>query len=141
VAFSTGGGNGGDDYSQIAEMNVIPLVDVMLVLLIIMMVTAPFLEQGVRIELPVAKGQNLPHSQAEAPLILYVLKDKNLRIGEQPVTRADLTVKLRELMGRRKDKELFVRADKDVPYGSVAEVMAQAKAAGVERVGLVTQTE
>jgi biopolymer transport protein TolR len=141
VAFSSGSGNGGDDYSQIAEMNVIPLVDVMLVMLIIMMVTAPFLEQGVRVDLPVAKGQNLPQSQGEMPLILYVLKDKNLRIGEQPVTRADLTSKLRDLMGSRKDKELFVRADKDVPYGSVAEVMAQAKAAGVERVGLVTQSE
>ncbi len=141
MAFSSGSGNGGDDYSQIAEMNVIPLVDVMLVMLIIMMVTAPFLEQGVRVDLPVAKGQNLPQSQGEMPLILYVLKDKNLRIGEQPVTRADLTSKLRDLMGSRKDKELFVRADKDVPYGSVAEVMAQAKAAGVERVGLVTQSE
>jgi len=140
MAFNSQGGNG-DDFSPMAEMNVIPLVDVMLVLLIIMMVTSPFLEQGVNVELPVANGQSLERTQKQEPLILYVLKDKNLRLGDKPVTREELRGRLKDLMGKRKERELFVRADKDVPYGAVADIMARAKEAGVERVGLVTQTE
>jgi biopolymer transport protein TolR len=134
--FSSGG-----EYSQMAEINIVPLVDVMLVLLIISMVTTPFLEQGVNVELPVAGGQSLQKSQNDDPVILYVSKDRNLRIGDKPVTRKDLLEKLEILFSKKTDKELFVRADKEVPYGVVAEIMAQVQSAGIERVGLVTQPE
>ena len=142
MAFSANsGGNGGDDLPQMAEINIIPLVDVMLVLLIISMVTTPFLEQGVNVELPVAAGQSLQKAQVEEPLILYVSRDHNLRLGDKPVTRADLETRLGQVFKDRTQKELFVRADKDVPYGVVAEIMSRVQAAGVERVGLVTQPE
>ena len=138
-----GGGNfgGGDDYTPIAEMNMIPMIDVMLVLLIISMVTTPFLEQGVNVELPVASGQNLQKQAVEAPVVLFLSRDKNLRIGDTPVSRKDLVRTLNEKFKGRQQKELFVRADKDVPYGSVAEIMAVVQGAGIERVGLVTQPE
>jgi biopolymer transport protein TolR len=77
----------------------------------------------------------------EQPVILYVARDRNLRLGDKPVTRAELVVRLKEEFKERSQKELFVRADKDVPYGAVAEVMALVQGAGVERVGLVTQPE
>jgi biopolymer transport protein TolR len=131
----------GADFPQIAEINIIPLVDVMLVLLIISMVTTPFMEQGVNVELPVAAGQSLQKSQLNEPVILYVAKDRNLRLGDKPVLRKDLIAKLEQVFVDRKDKELFVRADKEVPYGVVAELMAQVQSAGIERVGLVTQPE
>jgi len=134
--------SGGDDYTPMAEMNMVPFIDVMLVLLIISMVTTPFLEQGVNVELPVAAGQNLQKQEVvEAPVVLFVARDKNLRLGDTPVPRADLAKKLVEKFKGRSTRELFVRADKDVPYGTVAEIMALVQAAGIERVGLVTQPE
>jgi len=138
MAFNTGGG--GED-QPMAEINIIPLVDVMLVLLIIMMVTAPFLEQGVNVNLPVAGGQNLRKTQVEEPIVLFISKDRNLRLGSVPVTRQELALKLAEVFEKRAERELFVRADKEVPYGAVAEIMARIQAAGIERVGLVTQPE
>jgi biopolymer transport protein TolR len=133
---------GGDDYTPMAEMNMVPFIDVMLVLLIIAMVTTPFLEQGVNVELPVASGQNLRKQEVvETPVVLFVSRDKNLRLGDKPVTRADLPKQLVEKFKGRGTRELFVRADKEVPYGTVAEIMALVQAAGIERVGLVTQPE
>lgn len=134
--------NGSGEDAPVADINVIPLVDIMLVLLIISMVTAPFLEQGVNVELPVASGQNLQKAQeVEAPIILYISKDRNLRLGEKPVPRADLATRLNEVFKGRSNKEIYVRADKEVPYGVVAEIMARVQAAGIERVGLVTLPE
>ncbi len=144
MAFNVGSDDGGgDSYSgqPMAEINIIPLVDVMLVLLIIMMVTAPFLEQGVNVNLPVAQGQSLRKEVVEDPVILFIAKDRNLRLGSMPVTRQELALRLSEVFGKRSSKELFVRADRDVPYGEVAEIMARIQAAGVEKVGLVTQPE
>jgi biopolymer transport protein TolR len=133
---------GGDDYTPMAEMNMVPFIDVMLVLLIISMVTTPFLEQGVNVELPVASGQNLQKQEVvETPVVLFVSRDKNLRLGDKPVTRADLPKQLVEKFKGRGTRELFVRADKEVPYGTVAEIMALVQAAGIERVGLVTQPQ
>ena len=133
--------NGGDDFPPMSDINIIPLVDVMLVLLIISMVTTPFLEQGVNVDLPVTAGQNLQKQEVEEPIILFVSKDRNLRIGEKPVTLADLKERLDQVFDRRKSKEIFVRADKEVPYGVVADIMARVQQSGVERVGLVTQPQ
>lgn len=139
MAFSSKPTGGGDDFTPMAEINIIPLVDVMLVLLIISMVTTPFLEQGVNVELPVASGQALQKSQIEDPIILFVSRDRNIRIGDKPVTRRELVSRLEKVFESRKDKELFVRADKEVPYGVVAEIIAEIQTTGVARLGLVTQ--
>lgn len=140
MAFNVGGGDHDNDMPM-AEINIIPLVDVMLVLLIITMITSPFLEQGVDVDLPVADGQGLRKGSTDEPITLFVSKDRNIRLGKNPVTREDLPMKLKDLFDGRKDRELFVRADKAVPYGVVADVMARVQAAGVERVGLVTVDE
>lgn len=140
MAFSNG--NGGDEYDRpMAEINIVPLVDVMLVLLIITMITSPFLEQGVDVQLPVASGSNLRKTVAEDPITLFLGKDKVIRLHDQVVSRRALPAKLADLFKNRKDKQIFVRADKDVSYGTVAEVIALAKASGIQNVGLVTQPE
>lgn len=136
MAFQVG--NSQDDMPM-AEINIIPLVDVMLVLLIITMITSPFMEQGVNIDLPVAKGGALKKAVKETPVTLFVSKNRIIRLGEQPVPQDQLAQKLNNFFQNRKTKELFVRADKDVPYGFVAEIIALAQSTGIERVGLVTQ--
>ena len=140
--MSTQGFDGGDDYTPMSEMNMIPFIDVMLVLLIISMVTTPFLEQGVNVELPVAEGgQSLEKKAASEPVILFITKNQNLRLGEKPIARQELTTELQALFGKDSSRELFVRADKSVPYGIVAQIMTEVQGAGVERVALVTQPE
>lgn len=142
MAFHMGGDNLGSEETPLAEINIIPLVDVMLVLLIITMITSPFLEQGVNVELPVADGSSLRKGTAqEDPVTVYISKDRNIRIGKIPVPREDFSKKLGALFQGKKEKELFVRADKVVPYGVVASVMAEIQSLGIERVGLVTQNE
>lgn len=141
MGFEIGGGNGPGE-SPLSEINIIPLVDVMLVLLIITMITSPFLEQGVNVDLPKADGQSLRKDVAEEePVILYVTKSGNIRMGKVPVLRDDLAKKLQNEFKGRQTKEVFVRADRDVPYGAVAQVMAIVQSAGIDRVGLVTQND
>jgi biopolymer transport protein TolR len=140
MAFEIGSGGVGE--SPLSEINIIPLVDVMLVLLIITMITSPFLEQGVNVELPRANAQTLKKDVAdEEPVIIYVTKGGGIRLGKIPVVKDELGRKLISAVKGRRSKEVFVRADKDVPYGSVAQVMAIVQAAGIDRVGLVTQND
>ena len=91
------------------------------------------------IDLPVAKGGALKKAVKETPVTLFVSKNRIIRLGEQPVPQDQLAQKLNNFFQNRKTKELFVRADKDVPYGFVAEIIALAQSTGIERVGLVTQ--
>jgi biopolymer transport protein TolR len=140
MAFEIGGGGVGE--SPLSEINIIPLVDVMLVLLIITMITSPFLEQGVNVELPRANAQTLKKDVAdEEPVVIYVTKGGGIRLGKLPVVKDELGRKLLSAVKGRRSKEVFVRADKDVPYGSVAQVMAIVQSAGIDRVGLVTQND
>jgi biopolymer transport protein TolR len=141
VAFHPSSGSDSEDYGSIAEINIIPLVDVMLVLLIISMVTTPFMEQGVNVDLPVANGEGLRRDESEAPLILYVTRDRQIRLGDKLLPRGDWSGQLKKTFEARKSKEIFVRADREVPYGFVAEVIGRVRAAGIERVGLVTLPE
>ncbi|NCN27661.1 protein TolR [bacterium] len=132
----------GSGPAPMAEINIIPLVDVMLVLLIITMITSPFLERGVDVNLPVAEGKNLRSGQsAEEPVTLFVSKDMNIRIGQTSLRIGDLSEKLKLVFKSRVGKELFVKADKEVPYGFVAEIMAKVQSAGILKVGLVTQAD
>ncbi len=118
------------------EINVTPLVDVMLVLLIIFMVTAPLLQQGIDVNLPKAKGKEFPY---ENSIFLTVRGDGTIFLNDQEMTQAELKKKLSLLA--TKDPEIFLRADSSVPYGLIATIMADVKDAGIERLGLVTEPQ
>jgi biopolymer transport protein TolR len=128
-------GSGGNE--TISQINVTPLVDVMLVLLIIFMVTAPILQQGVAVDLPKVEGG--PLAGQEEQLVVNVAKGGQLYLNDTVLTAEQLTGKLRAIAAERPDRQLYVRADQAVPYGQVMQVMAAVHAAGVSRVGLVTE--
>jgi biopolymer transport protein TolR len=122
-----------------SEINVTPFVDVMLVLLIIFMVTAPLMQQGMNVNLPETTTQAL--RVKEDPLILTVSKDGTYFLARKQVPIEELQVKLEALFEARGSKEIFLRADKDAPYGVVVKAMAAARQAGSTRLGVVTEPE
>jgi biopolymer transport protein TolR len=129
-----GGPQGGS--GSITEINVTPLVDVMLVLLIIFMVTAPMLQTGVDVNLPQAKAQTIPDD--EGKLILTVTKDKRVFLGKLQIQWDDVEKMLKNNAKLNQDKELYLHADKDLLYGDVVKIMAAVKQAGVDKLGMVT---
>lgn len=122
---------------SMSQINVTPLVDVMLVLLVIFMVTAPILQQGVAVDLPEARAGSL--ADREEQLVVSVTSDGSLYLNDEEVSAAELDARLQSVAAQRPDGQVFVRADKSVPYGEVVEVMAAIKDAGIRRVGMVTQ--
>ncbi len=120
-----------------AEINVVPLVDIMLVLLIIFMVAAPMIQQGVDVSLPKLVATELP-AQTDL-LVISVDRSGRAYVGKTPVSIDGLAAKLRAIYDRKATNEAFLRADKDVPYGVVVRVMAEARKAGIERLGMVTE--
>jgi biopolymer transport protein TolR len=129
----------GNNKRFMSEINVTPFVDVMLVLLIIFMVTAPMMTQGVDVNLPQTIAKEIKTNQDEEPLILTVNRDKEISIQKSVIKLDDLETKLAAILKYRKDKQVLLRADKDVPYGVVVSVMAEAKRAGVEKLGMITE--
>jgi len=128
---------GSSESNAISQINVTPLVDVMLVLLIIFMVTAPILQQGVSIDLPkVAAG---PLTGEEEQLVVNVAKGGQVYLNDTAMTPEQLKEKLRAIVAARPDRQLYVRADQAVPYGQVMQVMGAVRDAGLVRVGLVTE--
>ena len=125
--------------SNMSQINVTPLVDVMLVLLILFMVTAPMLDQGVSVDLPVVKeAPNLP-SKSE-PLVITVEKSGKLLIGKTRIEKLDkLGPVVQQALKGKESREVFLEADQAVPYGRVVAVMAEIKRAGVESLGMVTR--
>ncbi len=117
-----------------SEINVTPLVDVMLVLLIIFMVTAPLLQQGIDVNLPKAKGRELP---AEERVTIVIKKGGQYFLNETPVSRDALIKRLAAIS--KQNPQVFLKADKDVPYGVVADIMGEIKEAGIEKLGMVTE--
>lgn len=130
-------GRGNDERGMVAEINVTPLVDVMLVLLVIFMVTAPMMQQGVQVNLPKAdtKGMNAQ----EDTVIVAVDRSGRTFINKDEVPAGDLRRRLTELFADRTKKEVFLKADAGVPYGEVVRAMADIKGAGIERLGMVTE--
>ena len=119
-----------------SNINVTPMVDVMLVLLIIFMVTAPLIQQGVKVNLPEAKAA--PVEAAEKKLVLSIDAQRRIYIGEAEVAVGELETKLATNAKAQADKELYLHADRDVPYGVVVDVMAAAQRAGITNVGMIT---
>jgi biopolymer transport protein TolR len=133
-------GTGGSGRQTLTEINVTPLVDVMLVLLIIFMVTAPLIQQGVEVKLPDAKAQ--PVKAEEQKLVLSVKADRSIWLGtdEQParIPLDELEDRLRANVRVARDRELYLMADRRLPYGYVVEVMAVVQRAGVTNLGMIT---
>jgi biopolymer transport protein TolR len=120
-----------------SQINVTPLVDVMLVLLIIFMVTAPMMQTGVQVNLPKADTKAI--TPQETTIVVSIDKSGRTFVNSNQITSGDLRSKLTELFAGRSKKEVFLKADKDVPYGEVVKAMAEIKGAGVERLGMVTE--
>ncbi len=131
--MSAGKGGG---RATLSEINVTPMVDVMLVLLIIFMVTTPLIQQGVKVSLPETKAA--PVEADEKKLVVSIDIAKRVYIGEAEVTLADFEEKLRTNAKAQSEKEMYLHADRDLPYGLVVDVMAAAQRAGVTNVGMIT---
>jgi biopolymer transport protein TolR len=120
-----------------ADINITPMVDVMLVLLIIFMVTAPLLTAGVAVDLPKTRAKLL--SQDKEPLTITIEKDGKVFLQETEVAAAELVPRLTAIAENGYDQRIFVRGDKSVDYGTVMQVMGELNAAGFRRIGLVTE--
>ena len=127
--------HGGDDLEVSHEINVTPFIDVILVLLIIFMVAAPLATVDIAVDLPVSTAKQQP--RPDKPLFLTVKPDLSLAIGERAITRAALAATLDQETGRDKDKRIFLRADRIVPYGDLMEVMNALRDAGYLKIALV----
>jgi biopolymer transport protein TolR len=123
----------------LSEINVTPFVDVMLVLLIIFMVAAPMMQQGIDVDLPETTTQ--PLRVKDEPLILTVKKDGKLFLGRQEIPQAELQAKLAAIFEGKDSKEIYLRADKEAPYGIVAKAMGAVRNAGATKMGMVTEPE
>ncbi|MDD2581117.1 MAG: protein TolR [Desulfuromonadaceae bacterium] len=130
------GGNN-NNRAVMAEINVTPLVDVMLVLLVIFMVTAPMMQQGVQVNLP--KADTKAMAPAEESVVVSVDKGGKVFINSEAVSAGDLRNRLSAMFATRVKKEVFLKADAGVPYGEVVRTMADIKGAGIERLGMVTE--
>jgi len=119
----------------LAEINVIPLVDVVLVLLVIFMVTAPMLYRGLDIRLPTSASNTI---RPEERIILTIERDQKLYLDKDPVNVPQLERRLRAMKERNADVSVYLRADREVPYGTVIQVMDGVKRSGIEKLGMVT---
>jgi biopolymer transport protein TolR len=120
-----------------SQINVTPFVDVMLVLLVIFMVTAPMMQQGLQVNLPKTQAKSL--SADQETVVVSIEKSGRVFINSQETSHSDLTSKIASIFETRAKKEVFLKADKDVPYGEVVKTMSEIKGAGIERLGMMTE--
>jgi biopolymer transport protein TolR len=125
------------DSTTISQINVTPLVDVMLVLLVIFMVTAPIIQQGVQVNLPQAKAAAIPGT--DELLVVSIAKNGKIYLNDNVMSLDELGAKMRAIRTNLADKQVYVRADQDVRYGLVMQTIAELKQAGIDRVGMVTR--
>lgn len=131
--------NGNGRKQLVSEINVTPLVDVMLVLLIIFMVTAPMMTQGLDVDLPETTTKSL--RQDENPIVVTVDREGKISLDKLEVTRKVLYQELSQLDTEQKEKPIYLKADKAVTYGIVVAIMADIKKAGFDKLGMITQPE
>lgn len=122
--------------ATLSEINVTPLVDVMLVLLIMFMVTTPLMQQGVNVDLPRTSSTGVELN--EEPLVLVIQANQKMTIAKNSISMNELKPKMSALFETKKNKQIYIQADRKVDYGFVAEAMAELRAAGIFNIGLVT---
>jgi biopolymer transport protein TolR len=132
-----GMGGSGDERGMVSEINVTPFVDVMLVLLVIFMVTAPLMTTGMRVELPRVEAPPLPSSEQQ--MVLAITEDGSYYVNETAFSMEELGPKLAAIARENPDQDVFLKADGKVPYEKVAQLMALCTEAGIPRMGMVTQ--
>ena len=137
MAFSMNGQRKG----PMAEINVTPLVDVMLVLLIIFMVTAPMMQEGVSVVLPEASGSPITQNQQQKEIIISVTKGAKIHLNEKEVQESNLLTSLKEITQGKLKQEVYLRADTSVEYGAVVRIIGMLKSAGVTNLGMITTPE
>lgn len=130
------GMSSGNNRNSMSEINVTPLVDVMLVLLIIFMVTAPMMQQGIDIDLPETAASGIETS--DEPFILAIENNHKIYVAKEEVAMKDLRKKLKAIFATRKNKQIYLKANKKVSYELVAQTLAEIRAAGIYNIGLVT---
>lgn len=130
-------GDQNNRHHVMSEINVTPLVDVMLVLLIIFMITTPLLEQGIPVDLPQTKTTSL--EPTETQMLIEITKNQDIFLEKQKHSPRTLEKALVQMLKKSRRREVFIRADRSVPYGFVAKVMAVVKSSGITRLGLVTE--
>ena len=133
MAMDLGGAKGGVK----SDINVTPLCDVMLVLLIIMMIVAPLLQQGVSVTLPKA-GNTVDKPEVQGQTVVAIARDKTMYVNAKPVQEGEMASKISELLENAKEKVVLIKADEEVEYGAVMSAMDQLRQAGIEDIGLIT---
>ena len=136
MAFNPDAGEGRRPGSTLAEINIVPLVDVVLVLLLIFMLTAPMMYRGIDVNLPRASSRP---TAVEERMVLTVTRDGGVFLNERRMTRSALEQALRDAFKSRRDKTLYLKADAGLAYGAVIETMDRVRRAGIERLGMVTE--
>jgi biopolymer transport protein TolR len=139
MAFGIGFG-GDQEESVLADINVTPLVDVMLVLLIIFMITAPMLHQGIEVALPRAEAEPM-QLNVDDPLVLSINRDGVIYIQDEPVHPTQIVERLTPLLQARGDETVFLKGDRELPYGQVITVLDILHRGGISQVGMVTERE
>ncbi len=134
-----GGGRGRRKHRMVTDINVTPLVDVMLVLLIVFMVTAPMMTSGVPVNLPETDAANI--SSNEEPLVVTVTQKGDVYLQESTIKMDELPARLQAIIGEKKDTIIYIRGDKTVPYGTMLQVMGTVNAAGFSKVSLVSESK
>jgi len=134
MSMDVGGAKGGVK----ADINVTPLVDVMLVLLIIMMLVAPMLQQGVSVKLPTA-ANTVDKPEVQGQTVVAIGRDKSMYLNAKPVQEAEMATRVNELLENAKEKIVLIKADEEVEYGAVMAAMDQLRQAGIEDIGLITE--
>ena len=120
----------------LSEINVTPLVDVMLVLLIMFMVTTPLMQQGIEVDVP--KTSSTGVEMTDEPFLIVIHKDKRIEAGKAKLELSTMREKLKAIFKSRKNKQVYIQADRQVDYGIVAEAMAEIRSAGITNIGLIT---
>jgi biopolymer transport protein TolR len=131
-----GPNGGGRSRAVLSEINVTPLVDVMLVLLIMFMVTTPLMQQGIEVDLPKTSSSGVELN--DEPFVLVIDSSQHMTAAKQKIAISELRPKLKAIFENRKNKQVYIQADRKVDYGFVAEAMAEIRAAGIFNIGLIT---